>query len=195
MSMSNSKDDDDGFRDQLTAEEPKIDAALKSYCSWMLAQQRLFPREALQFTRTLSKTINSHVCAIRPESHQQSLTAQVWNNHAITDHIKITKSLGRTSLRYAWADLDRSGFQEDDEETQDFLQTFERLLMNDSDPDAPLIWDTADQQDELARRAAERHDRAKRAREEAAIRPMIEELQEDEEGVVCPMIEELEEEE
>jgi hypothetical protein len=96
------------FREKLYEEEPKMDAALKSYCSWLLAQQHgtqyqkhevhhLSEDDAVQvqtshtwemtevlgLARKLSKSINSYVFDIRlDESTERSIVAQVWNELA-----------------------------------------------------------------------------------------------------------------
>lgn len=82
------------FRDQLLAEEPKLDAALKSFCSWIVASSSTASatdqsaataatqqpqqgheavvwtlQEALPCTRLLSKAINAHIVPIHYDSN------------------------------------------------------------------------------------------------------------------------------
>jgi hypothetical protein len=108
------------FAALLVDEQPSIDAALKSYASFIAAQQPPLANQAdddkavtwtlsevLAMTRRLSQTINQHAFAIqRVETERYSVTAKVWNNVAAVPEQKPTKLLGRTSLRMAWPDLD-----------------------------------------------------------------------------------------
>ena len=120
------------FRDQLLDEEPKIDAALKSFCSWLVSSatvRHLLTADdgepaivwtlsnALPYTRHLSKAINAHIVPIQyddkrvapmatPQTLMKETAARVWNDMAAQPGTRLTKVLGRTALRYVWHDLD-----------------------------------------------------------------------------------------
>jgi hypothetical protein len=103
----------------------------------------------------------------------------VWNE-VVASKQKPTKTLGRTALADVWDDLHvrETMYQQlsslypaeqfDEEwkvKIETFVDTFERLLFSmeqqhDDLPDARLIWDADGGEAELARRAAERLDRA-----------------------------------
>jgi len=163
----------DAFRSQLVAESPKMDVALKSFCSWMAAtySNEYTLTDVLKYTRLLSKKINQHVFAIQAnQSPQKDIVAQVWNQ-VVAANQKPTKFLGQTALQCIWEDLECT--------IDDFYrQEFERLLFTTTDPDAKLIWGNAT--DELARRATERQAQATRRiqqqEEQENQMPVIEEL-------------------
>ena len=195
------------FRDQLLAEEPKLDAALKSFCSWIVAsastatsldnnyydQPAWTLAAALTCTRQLSKAINAHIVPIQydgkatpvttPEQLMKELAARVWNEIA-GQGTRITKALGRTALQHVWKDLDLTELQSTAQGTA-YCQAFEQLLMMDAhgnlDPtsDAALVWGGPQA---VARRAAER---------QAAAATRVQEEQAKLRQAVTPMIEEL----
>jgi hypothetical protein len=95
FSLANQRKQDPvtSFRDQLLAEEPKIDQALKRFCSWLVSASNVAHLlsdegggnddtndgndnepvvwtlvEALKYTRSLSKAINGHIAPITPLS-------------------------------------------------------------------------------------------------------------------------------
>ena len=175
---------------------PKIDTALKNFCSWMMASAHTFsdwtPTEVLTATRLLSQTINAH------ESSAHTDLAQVWNKVFQAPDQKATKILGRTSLRAVWNELDltrlKTGVWE--EKGLAYLNTFESFLFasrseeagvssDDLLLDARLVWDADGGKEELARRSKQRQQQAKeRSREEsktAHTTPTIEEVPEEDE--------------
>jgi hypothetical protein len=221
------------IRESLLNEEPKMDAAIKSFASYLLAgsaasSQKIITwdlNEVLVLSRKLSQQINQHVLTVamnlsvsrlklKTESSQSSsesedphqlgleVTAQVWNE-LVGMKQKPTKSLGRTALMAAWDDLELGKQLADDGndawnlKVQAYLDSFYKLLMDvnreavTSTSDAHLIWDADKGQAELARRAADRQNRAAQAmkyEQEAAAAaaedsklPFIEELPPDSE--------------
>jgi|UPI000581B4F1 hypothetical protein len=175
---------DDSF---FLNEYPKVNEALKSFTSWIMAKQQvqettvghghqtLAPTQILALTRILSKAINQHVYPIQGDLSGQcdsaATLARVWNEIQ-TRREKPTKWLGRTSLQMAWKDLDLKqayvkSFQTEEEHefVQYFLGEFERLLYVESSSDAKLVWNADGGVGELTRRAQERQERAKEATE------------------------------
>lgn len=151
----------------LINEHPKIDAALKSYLSWLQVQDEAMPMTSvLAHARSLSLAINQH----EPKDDDGTVVAEVWNEIQRRQQ-KPTKWLGRTALRHVWKDLDVSTVPES------FRDPFAAFLFDERpDSDAKLIWG----QGELQKRAAERLEKAQeRLREGTSA--WIEEVDDDEE--------------
>ena len=169
-------------------EHPKIDSALKSFYSWFTARQQIStsvddpilsnPTIILAFTRTLSKSINAHIFPITHERNTAVL-AQVWNEIKSRQE-KPTRWLGRTALSEAWPDLEIQAVEEAWKEPFEyFRQEFERLLLIADLSDSKLVWSADGGQEELARRAQERTDRAMEASKEVDAKistPYIEDV-------------------
>lgn len=184
--------DSDAYRRFLSDEKPTIDAALKSFASWMMANHKASTavdtakgsskdatKEILAMTRILSQTINRHVIAIvptrRPESKasmEDDILAQVWNE-AIANKSKPTKVLGRSALKSVWKDLELAtafseqgaGKADDDDSWKEAVQSYLahfERLLYAHHGDVDLIWGADRGQAELNRRAAERQQRATR---------------------------------
>lgn len=170
-------------KELLLQEQPKMDAAVKSFCSYLVAKNdcNWSLQDALTVSRKVSQHINQHVLSIRSSSSSRSsnsdddyeITAQVWNELACSKELRITKQLGRTALLSAWDDLElykalmlSSNDDDNNEEWNDkvksYLDLFYKLLTassedtNSDNQDARLIWDADGGQTELARRAAQR---------------------------------------
>ena len=130
MTMTESRNDknikkEGTFRNTLVSELPRIDAALKSYCSWYAVAggvsaadddngvgNNITINEALTLTRRLSLSINRHVFPVgemtrnsSSSQHEYLVCSKVWNE-IITAKQKPTKWLGKTALRLAWKDLE-----------------------------------------------------------------------------------------
>jgi hypothetical protein len=189
-------------------------ASSKKIITWDLNEVLVLSRKLSQQINqhVLTVTMNLSVSRLKlklelPESssedpHQIRLevTAQVWNE-LVAMKQKPTKSLGRTALIAAWDDLELGKQLADDgndawnQKVQAYLDSFYKLLMDvnreavTSASDAHLIWDADKGQAELARRAADRQNRAAQAmkyEQEAAAAedsklPFIEELPSDSE--------------
>jgi len=200
------------IRDKLASEQPKIDSALKSFASLIVATGDFTLTDGLAITRKVSQHINQHIVPIRVKkkkskrvveeeeddddddapslaAQQQEAVAQVWNE-LVASRQKPTKVLGRTSLQTAWDDLEWNKVleeQPDDEwnkKLHSYLLQFHSLLLRNNDtstnPDAHLLWDVDRGAAELARRAADRQQRAtdavKQQQQEEAATPFIQEL-------------------
>lgn len=183
-------EDSTKLRQRLRDERPAITDALKSFCSWMLARTtstRQFSdwtsHDILSTTRWLSLSINRHIAAISSRDEQEKMiVTQVWNE-VVGQQQKVTKTLGRTSLRNVWKDLDVHSEKAKDDVTNEkrklYLELFERFLFapssgeaaisnnrdsieddDDSLLDARLIWDPDRGAAEFARRATRRQENA-----------------------------------
>merc|ERR1712150_198843 len=134
----------------MGAEEPKIDAGLKSFYSWWvpIKQQEQQQQQqqknlqtswngqiALSCTRCLSKAINNHIMAIQmtktdtiknnQDGDFQDLIVRVWNEQAGTPGAKITKQLGRTSLAVAWRNANSNNRTAKNNETEQIIMNHE----------------------------------------------------------------------
>lgn len=196
------------FRDFLLNERPKIDAALKSYASLLMAESPNDPMTILALSRLLSKAINGHIAAIVPISratvkedsktdlpeqkpeYQAAIVAQIWND-VVGSGQKATQSLGRTSLASVWNDLELEPILTANSDTDDqwrdkanvFLQGFGNLLDGQS-PNGRLLWAMDGGASELQKRAQDRQAAAKERREQEQRQqqtPTIEELADEEE--------------
>ena len=168
------------YRNTLVSELPRIDAALKSYCSWYAVagnEGGMNINEVLLMTRKLSLSINHHVFPVemKSSSHEYLVCSKLWNEIVSTKQ-KPTKWLGKTALQLAWKDLDllQSSSNNETNETKkesdddkienqnkeaftEFVKQFEHLLFTeDSNDTASLIWNYSEA--ELARRAKERRE-------------------------------------
>ena len=201
------------YRNTLVSELPRIDAALKSYCSWYAVagnEDGMNINEVLLMTRKLSLSINHHVFPVemKSSSHEYLVCSKLWNE-IVTAKQKPTKWLGKTALQLAWKDLDLlpSSSNKETNETKnesdgddkmensnkeaftEFVKQFEHLLFTeDTDDTASLIWNYSEA--ELARRAKERRDAAsQRVQEEYKA------ASQDDVDITGPIIEELNEDE
>ena len=200
------------YRNTLVSELPRIDAALKSYCSWYAVagnEDGMNINEVLLMTRKLSLSINHHVFPVemKSSSHEYLVCSKLWNE-IVTAKQKPTKWLGKTALQLAWKDLDllpsssnnetnETKNESDDDKMEnsnkeaytEFVKQFEHLLFTeDTDDTASLIWNYSEA--ELARRAKERRDAAsQRVQEEYKA------VSQDESDITGPIIEELNEDE
>jgi hypothetical protein len=147
------------------------------------------PKKALTEAKIEPVVVEStaHVEATREEdclSTTAIVVAQVWNELVTTATTpmkqKVTKALGRTSLRIVWQDLDLVDqlLQSDSAWTDQclrYVKLFELFLFTNNNEvdvdsgrtadgidlsDARLIWDADGGQSELARRATIRHEQA-----------------------------------
>ena len=168
------------YRNTLVSELPRIDAALKSYCSWYAVagnEGGMNINEVLLMTRKLSLSINHHVFPVemKSSSHEYLVCSKLWNEIVSTKQ-KPTKWLGKTALQLAWKDLDllpsssnnetnETKKESDDDKIEnqnkeaftEFVKQFEHLLFTeDSNDTASLIWNYSEA--ELARRAKERRE-------------------------------------
>jgi hypothetical protein len=148
----------DSARQLLRDEEPKVDAALKSFATWLVAAQPQAAHatedddaalitwtlpDALVYTRLLSKAINAYIVPISASSSGSALpwddtelVAQVWNEIAAVPGGKVTKAVGRTCLRHVWPDLQdawQSNPQTKSRQGLAFGTAFGQLL--EADPD------------------------------------------------------------
>ena len=213
MADSRTKKKGTTYRNTLVSELPRIDAALKSYCSWYAVagnEDGMNINEVLLMTRKLSLSINHHVFPVemKSSSHEYLVCSKLWNE-IVTAKQKPTKWLGKTALQLAWKDLDLlpSSSNKETNETKnesdgddkmensnkeaftEFVKQFEHLLFTeDTDDTASLIWNYSEA--ELARRAKERRDAAsQRVQEEYKA------ASQDDVDITGPIIEELNEDE
>ena len=163
------------LREFLWNERPTIDAALKSFASWMMAHTATKNMttnhddddvwttvDIMKAARWLSLSINQHVVSVAllpkrklkqpptttrtsadsTDEITRAVVAQVWNE-VVGQKNKVTKTLGRTSLRVVWSDMDLQESlvattnvkaQESWKETKGpvFLEYFERFLFADT---------------------------------------------------------------
>lgn len=183
-------------RQDLLDETPKMDTAIKSFASYLVASREWSLEDALTVSRRFSKHLNQHIVSIVTAAQQEQI-AQVWND-LIAGKQKVTKHLGRTALLAVWEDLDivtalSKTLSEDDELWNEkvacYVDLFHTLLQQHStgNMDSHLIWDADGGAAELDRRAAQRLAEAqlRQQRQSAApqqqMGPIIEELTGEEE--------------
>jgi hypothetical protein len=121
----------ESIREELLAEQPKIDSAIKSFASYLVSgmpkassariltdelnKDTLEPvpetlrdlGEVLSVSRRFSKLINQHIAPIRKsdlDDARRETTVVTWN-YIVTSKQKPTKLLGRNTLRLVWNNL------------------------------------------------------------------------------------------
>lgn len=164
----------------LAKDRPTIDAAIKSFMSWVAARSLTTTEpipnvchasspEALAYARALLQAINSYTFAVTgKESEESAVVAQIWNGLVSSDQ-KPSRFLGRQALLHAWKQGLRDNVvlpAEKYEQGSLFLQEFGEL-MNKYDPtvtplqdsDANLVWEESGA--ELERRRKRRAEKTK----------------------------------
>jgi len=182
---------EEAIAQSLAQDRPTIDAAIKTYMSWIVARsltqdEKVTNAEALSYARVLLKAINGYKFDISKSTTTISgVVAQVWNGLVESDQ-KPSRFLGRVALLRAWDGIVAS-ISTEDEQTELSLLEFGELLKDykakepTKDSKAHLIWDEPGA--ELERRRQRRTKRAEdnKKEEREQVTPFIEELTEEDE--------------
>lgn len=193
---------EEAIAESLAQDRPTIDAAIKTYMSWVAARSlteeedvslKVSNAQALQFARMLLVAINgTKISGSSSSSRSATVATQIWNG-LVDSEKKPSRFLGRIALLHAWdAVKDNIVYPaEQEEQASLFVNVFGTLMKQynstsadgepEEDSNAHLIWDEPGV--ELERRRLRRAKRAEDAkeRERTDVTPTIEEIDEDEE--------------